>query len=100
METLKVEGTIRETRGKNAARRTRLTGSVPATLYGGRKDALSLSVNSKQVARILRSEAGHNTIFTVTLAGSGDEQAMVKDWQVDPVNGKLLHVDLLRIAMD
>jgi large subunit ribosomal protein L25 len=100
METFTVEGKIRDTRGKGPARRTRLTGMVPATLYGGRKEAVSLSVNAKQVAKILRSETGHNTIFTVTVAGSGDERAMVKDWQVDPLKGALLHVDLLRIAMD
>jgi large subunit ribosomal protein L25 len=100
METFTIEGQIRDTRGKNAARRTRLTGMVPATLYGGRKDAISLTVNAKQVARILRSETGHNTIFTVSVAGGGAEKAMLKDWQVDPLKGALLHVDLLRIAMD
>jgi large subunit ribosomal protein L25 len=100
METLTVEGKVREERGKNAARRVRVTGMVPAVLYGGRRDSISLSVNAKQVGKILRSESGHNTIFTVHVAGGGEEKAMVKDWQVDPVSGKLLHVDLLRIAMD
>jgi large subunit ribosomal protein L25 len=100
METFTVEGKIRETRGKNAARRTRMTGEVPAILYGGKKDAVSLSVNAKQIARILRSETGHNTIFRVQVAGGQEENAMLRDWQVDPVVGKLLHVDLLRIAMD
>jgi large subunit ribosomal protein L25 len=100
METFTVEGKIRETRGKNAARRTRATGMVPATLYGDRKDAVALSVNAKQVAKILRSETGHNTIFTVSVEGGSPEKAMVKDWQVDPLKGALLHVDLLRIAMD
>jgi large subunit ribosomal protein L25 len=100
METFTVEGKVRETRGKNAARRTRQTGMVPAVLYGGRKDSISLSVNGKQVARILGSESGHNTIFSVKVAGGQEEKAMVKDWQVDPVSGFLLHVDLLRIAMD
>ena len=52
------------------------------------------------MARILRSETGHNTIFTVQVASGASEKAMVKDWQVDPVSGKLLHVDLYRIAMD
>ena len=64
MQTFTVEGKVREERGKNAARRTRLTGMVPAVLYGGRKDSVALSVNAKQVAKILRSETGHNTIFT------------------------------------
>jgi large subunit ribosomal protein L25 len=100
METFTVEGKVREERGKNAARRTRVTGMVPAVLYGGRKDSISLSVNAKQVGKILRSESGHNTIFTVQVVGGGEERAMVKDWQVDPVSGSLLHVDLLRIAMD
>jgi large subunit ribosomal protein L25 len=100
METFKVEGSIREGRGKGPARRTRLSGMVPAVLYGGKKDSISLSVNAKQVARILRSETGHNTIFTVQVAAGAAEKAMVRDWQVDPVSGKLLHVDLFRIAMD
>ena len=100
MQTFKIEGQVREGRGKGPARRTRLTGMVPAVLYGGKKDAISLTVDAKQVARILRSETGHNTIFTVTVADGGDEKAMVRDWQVDPISGKLLHVDLFRIAMD
>lgn len=100
MQTFKIEGQVREGRGKGPARRTRLTGMVPAVLYGGKKDAISLTVDAKQVARILRSETGHNTIFTVTVANGGDEKAMVRDWQVDPISGKLLHVDLFRIAMD
>jgi large subunit ribosomal protein L25 len=100
MEAFTVEGKVREERGKNAARRVRLAGMVPAVLYGGRKNAISLTVNAKQVSKILRSESGHNTIFTVQVAGGGEERAMVKDWQVDPVSGALLHVDLMRIAMD
>jgi len=100
METFLVEGTDRKTRGKGPARRTRATGLVPAVLYGGRQEALTLSVNAKQVTRILRSETGHNTIFTVQLSGGKKEQAMVKDWQVDPVKGGLIHVDLIRVAMD
>lgn len=100
MQTFKIEGQVREGRGKGPARRTRSTGMVPAVLYGGKKDAISLTVDAKQVARILRSETGHNTIFTVTVANGGDEKAMVRDWQVDPISGKLLHVDLFRIAMD
>jgi large subunit ribosomal protein L25 len=100
METPTVEGTVREERGKNAARRTRRTGLIPAVLYGGQRDPISISVNAKQVARILRSETGHNTIFNVQVAGGKEERAMVKDWQVDPVSGSLLHVDLFRIAMD
>jgi large subunit ribosomal protein L25 len=99
MAQIIVEGAPRATRGKNEARRLRVSGKVPATLYGGKGEALALAVNTKQVTAILRSETGHNTLFQVDLGGR-QEPAIVKDWQVDPVSGNLLHVDLLRIAMD
>src|SRR5579863_5261504 len=94
-----VEASNRETRGKNEARRLRLTGKVPAVLYGGKGEAVTLAVNAKQVGAILRSESGHNTLFQVDLGGK-HEPAILKDWLVDPITGRLLHVDLLRIAMD
>jgi large subunit ribosomal protein L25 len=100
METFTVEGKIREERGKNAARRNRRSGQIPAVLYGAKQDPIVLSVNAKQLSRILRSESGHNTIFTVKVADGKEERAMLKDWQIDPVSGTLLHADLLRIAMD
>jgi large subunit ribosomal protein L25 len=98
-EKVIVEGAPRATRGKNEARRLRLTGRVPAVLYGGKGEAITLSLNTKQVGAILRSESGHNTLFQVDLGGK-HEPAILKDWLVDPVTGRLLHVDLLRIAMD
>ncbi len=99
MQQIIVEATLRNDRGKNAARRIRRTGQIPGVLYGGTGDALAVAVDAKQVASILRSEAGHNTIFTVMLPG-GEQKVMLKDWQVDPVKGSLLHVDMLRVAMD
>ena len=100
METFTVEATLREDRGKGAARRIRRSGEIPAVLYGGKGEPVAVAINSKQMSQILRSETGHNTIFTVQLSGQKGEKAMMKDWQTDPVSGKLLHVDMLRIAMD
>jgi large subunit ribosomal protein L25 len=94
-----VEAAPRATRGKNEARRLRQTGKVPAVLYGGKGQAVALAVNAKQVSAILRSSTGHNTLFQVDLGGK-HEPAIVKDWATDPVTGKLLHVDLIRVAMD
>jgi large subunit ribosomal protein L25 len=99
MEQIIVEAAPRETRGKNAARRIRLTGQVPAVLYGGKGESQALAVNTKQLTAILRSPTGHNTIFKVKTKDT-EQTAIVKDWLVDPVKGHLLHVDLLRIAMD
>jgi large subunit ribosomal protein L25 len=100
MRQFTLEAQLRDSRGKNAARRLRTAGHVPAVLYGGKGEALPVSVDARQVVAILRSEAGHNTIFTVKVEGKGEDKVIVKDWQVDPVRGRLLHVDLLRIAMD
>lgn len=94
-----VEAAPRASRGKNEARRLRQTGKVPAVLYGGEDHAVTLEVNAKQVSAILRSASGHNTIFQVHLEGK-QQPAILKDWQVDPLSGKLLHVDLLRVAMN
>src|SRR5580693_5668405 len=94
-----VEGAPRSDRGKNEAKRLRKTGKVPAVLYGGKGEALSLALNTKQIGAILRSPTGHNTLFQIDLAGK-HEPAILKDWQVDPLSGNLLHVDLLRVAMD
>ena len=94
-----VEGAPRSDRGKNEARRLRQTGKVPAVLYGGKGNSITLALNAKQIGAILRSASGHNTLFQVDLAGK-HEPAILKDWQVDPLSGKLLHVDLLRVAMD
>jgi large subunit ribosomal protein L25 len=99
MEQIIVEAGPRETRGKNAARRMRVAGQVPAVLYGGKSGPETLEVNSKQVSAILRSAMGHNSILTVKTK-EGEQAAIVKDWQVDPVKGTLIHVDLLRVAMD
>ena len=99
MAQIIVEGTPRASRGKNEAKRLRLTGQVPAVLYGGKGGAVPLAVNTKQLLAIFRSESGHNTLFQVSYEGQ-QQPAILKDWLVDPLSGNLLHVDLLRVAMD
>ena len=86
-------------RGKNEARRLRASGRIPAVLYGAKKQSVAISVDPKQISRILHSESGHNTIFELKV-GRESAKSMVVDWQYDPLTGKLLHIDLKRIAMD
>ena len=85
---------------KNAARRVRVEGKIPAVVYGAGKDAVAVSVDPKVITKILHSESGHNTIFDLNVEGSGLVKAMIVDWQYEPIKGKLLHIDLKRIAMD
>lgn len=86
--------------GKGAARQLRRAGRIPATLYGARKEPLSLSLDPTQLNKLLHSESGHNTIFSLEVAGGETTAAMLVDWQREPMRGRLLHVDLKRIAMD
>lgn len=85
---------------KNAARRVRVAGKIPAVLYGPGHDPVAIEVDPKQISRILFSETGHNTIFDVEIAGLPAAKAMVVDWQREPLNDKLIHIDLKRIALD
>ena len=94
-----VEAKLREASDKNAARRLRTTGLIPAVLYGAKKEPRPIAVDPKQILRILHSDSGHNTIFDINLEGE-QSKAMVVDWQYEPLKGSLLHVDLKRIAMD
>jgi large subunit ribosomal protein L25 len=94
-----LEAQPREAGTKNDARRVRREGKIPAVVYGAGKDALTVSVDPRQVARILHSETGHNTVFDLAMDGERTK-AMIVDWQYEPIKGSLLHIDLKRIAMD
>jgi large subunit ribosomal protein L25 len=85
---------------KNAARRVRVAGKIPAVVYGAGQDSVAVEVDPKQILRILHSESGHNTIFDVEIAGQGVAKAMIVDWQYEPIRDTLLHIDLKRIALD
>ncbi|MBI2681743.1 MAG: 50S ribosomal protein L25 [Acidobacteriales bacterium] len=88
-----------ESRGKNEAKRLRVTGRIPAVVYGAGKDSIAVSVSPKQITKILHSESGHNTIFDLKVGEGAAEKAMIVDWQYDPVKDNLLHIDFKRIDM-
>ncbi len=98
-ETNLLEAQQREAGNKNEARRVRRSGKIPAVVYGAGKEAAAISVDPRQVSRILHSASGHNTIFDLALDGHRTK-AMIVDWQYEPIKGSLLHIDLKRIAMD
>src|ERR1700761_2149895 len=95
-----LEAHPREAGTKNHARRVRREGKIPGVIYGAGKDSLPISVDPRHVLRILNSETGHNTIFDLALSGGERSKAMIVDWQYEPIKGKLLHIDLKRIALD
>ena len=85
---------------KNAARRVRVAGKIPAVLYGPGHDPVAVEVEPKQITRILYSEAGQNTIFDIEVGGEAAGKAMIVDWQREPLKDALIHIDLKRIALD
>ena len=96
-----VIATPREGRfNKNAARRVRVAGRIPAVVYGAGQDAVAVTVDPRVITKILHSDSGHNTIFDLNVEGAAIAKAMIVDWQHEPIKGKLLHIDLKRIAMD
>jgi large subunit ribosomal protein L25 len=98
-ETNILEAQPRTPGNKNDARRVRQSGKIPGVIYGAGKQALTVSLDPRQVTRILHSATGHNTIFDLALDGSERTKAMIVDWQYEPIKGALLHIDLKRIAM-
>jgi large subunit ribosomal protein L25 len=94
-----VQAKPRDSRGKNEARRQRVSGVIPAIVYGSGGPAVPVSVNPKEIHRILHSKTGHNTIFDVAVDGGEKTPVMIVDWQHEPVKGTILHVDLKRIDL-
>ena len=84
LETV-VTAQARESRGKNEARRTRMSGLIPAVVYGAFKDPVSVSVSPKDITRIIHGKSGHNSIFDIDIAGVERTPVMVADEQYEPI---------------
>jgi large subunit ribosomal protein L25 len=93
-----LEAVTRDTRGKNAARRLRAAGQIPAVVYGGPSEPLAVAVSPKALSKILHSEAGVNSLIKLELEGTATT-VLVKDYLLQPVTHALLHADFYRVDM-
>lgn len=101
MAGIVMEAEARTESGKGSNRRLRASGRLPAILYGGGKEVVSISLDPKAVVAIIRSHGGVNTIFDLVVKGSKiKENVMIREYQLEPVDHRLLHADLVRVAMD
>ena len=99
-----LEATVRDSFGKNEARRTRRDGRVPAVVYGAAsegasREATPIAVDPRALLKILHSEAGANTLISLKLSGA-DSRVLIKEYQLDPVTHAVLHADFYRVRMD
>lgn len=97
-EEYTVRATRREGRGKNDSRRLRHAGMVPLSIYGGEGETIAAAAPLRDLAAILRSESGHNTIFTLDVEGVGATEVMFRERVIDPIKSRLMHADLKRLV--
>ncbi len=93
-----IRAKVREGRGKNDARRARREGMVPVNIYGGEGGTVAALASLSELAALLRSEAGRNTIFTLDVEGVGASEVMFHERQIDPLKGRLIHADFQRLV--
>jgi len=94
-----LQASKRDERGKNAARRLRAAGRLPVSLYGEGQEALPVSINTRELGAILRSEAGRGAIFTLAVEGGESTPVKIHTLDLDPVSNRPLHMDLVRLSM-
>ena len=94
-----LEVTEREKTGKGSARKLRAEGKIPIALYGGEGDAATFGIVGRELGAILRSDSGRNSIFSLNVPGAGATPVMIKYLDRDPVTGKIIHADLVRISL-
>ena len=96
--TIKVEK--RDSIGKNANRRLRAVGQLPAVVYGDQKDSVAIAIDRRKVIELLKKGGGENAVFLLELAGSkSSRHAMIRDLQIDPISRRIIHIDFQRIQL-
>jgi len=97
-EKITVKAEKRDTRGKNEARRLRAAGQIPIVIYGGGSESLAAAASLRDLAAVIRTDAGVNTVFSLDIEGEGVNDVIFQDRQIDAVKGRMIHADLRRFA--
>jgi large subunit ribosomal protein L25 len=101
MSELTIEVQKRDKTGKGPNRRARSGGLIPAVVYGGGKDSVSIQIDRKSMLDLMKKAGSENPIYLLKLTDSGSERhAMIREVQVDPVSRQVLHIDFQRVMMD
>jgi large subunit ribosomal protein L25 len=99
MPEIVVSAEKRTEKGKNVNRRLRVSGRIPGVVYGGKGEPVAVAVSPKEIGAVLRSASGENTLFDLDLGGSR-RKVILKEYQVEPIKGRLIHADFYEVALD
>src|SRR5687767_4567202 len=97
-EKFTVKAEKRSDLGKNDSRRLRVNGKIPVVVYGGGTESVAAVAELKDLAAILRTDSGVNSVFSLDIAGEGVNDVIFQDRQIHPVTGRLIHADLRRFS--
>jgi large subunit ribosomal protein L25 len=101
MSELTIDVQKRENTGKGHNRRARSGGLIPAVVYGGGKDSVSIQIDRKSMLDLMKKAGSENPIYLLKLTDSGGERhAMIREVQIDPISRQVLHIDFQRVLMD
>jgi large subunit ribosomal protein L25 len=100
-ERIRLEVKEREQSGSRDSRRLRRTGMIPGVLYGRGHKPHPITVSERELRRVLTGSAGLHAILDVVLEGQKTtHSSILKDYQVDPIRGKIDHFDLQEVRLD
>ena len=102
-EQIKLSATSRTEKGKGVAKRLRSEGKLPAVVYGHKTDPIALTIDSKQLLKLIVEGKSEHKLFGLSIEGNGkpiEKIVMIKELQIDPLKRNFLHVDFFEVAMD
>ena len=102
-EKIKLSATSRTEKGKGAAKRLRREGKLPAVVYGHKTAPIALTIDSKQLLKLIVEGKSEHKLFGLSIEGNGtpvEKTVMIKELQIDPLKRNFLHVDFFEVAMD
>jgi large subunit ribosomal protein L25 len=91
---------LREDVGKGASRRLRREGKVPAVLYGGQKDPVSLTVQQNELLRETENEAFYASVLEIKVGKKSPQQVVVRDMHRHPFRPIIMHIDFMRVSAE
>lgn len=97
-EKIVVKAEKRDSRGKNTNRRLRVAGKIPVVVYGGGSESLAATASLADLAAVIRTDSGINTVFSLDIEGEGINDVIFQDRQIHAVHGRMIHADLRRFS--